>query len=152
MTRTRVRTAVLALAFGILGQIAAAQTLQDDIVAQLRDQGFVEFNVEQTILGRIRIVALSATLRREIVLTRSGQILRDYWEHLDGSTDTDRRPILSDPHEDDGGGDDDDRRPDDGADDDGADDDRDDDESDDDESDDGDRDHGGGGDDGGDEQ
>ena len=147
MTRTGVRTAVLALAFGIVGHISVAQTLQDDIVAQLRDQGFVEFNVEQTILGRIRIVALSVTLRREIVLTHSGQILRDYWEQLDGSTDIDRRPILSDPHEDDGGGDDDDRRPDDGADDDGADD-----ESDDDESDDGDRDHGGGGDDGGDEQ
>jgi len=86
---------VLAAALGLFGQILAAQSLQDDLVAQLRAQGFTEFTVEETLLGRIRILAISPTLRREIVVTRNGDILRDYWEALTG--DDTPRLILADP-------------------------------------------------------
>jgi len=102
MTRSAMRTMVLAAALGLFGQILAAQSLQDDLVAQLRAQGFTEFTVEETLLGRIRILAISPTLRREIVVTRNGDILRDYWEALTG--DDTPRLILADPGDDDDSG------------------------------------------------
>lgn len=55
-------------------------------MAQLTEQGFVEFEVSRTLLGRIRIVATNELYRREIVFHPvTGEILRDYIEALDGS-------------------------------------------------------------------
>lgn len=112
---------------------AFAQSFQDQYVQQLQEQGFTQISVQRTLLGRVRIVALSDEYRREIVFIPStGTILRDYWieleEHDDDEHDDDYR--LFDPSGGSGGEDDDDH------DDDDDDDDEDDDEEDDDEEDD----------------
>ena len=62
-----------------------AQTPQESVLTQLQAQGFDDFNINRTFLGRIRIVALSDDLRREIVFNpNTGEILRDFWEQRDG--------------------------------------------------------------------
>ena len=59
---------------------AVAATAADQIVTQLRDQGFTEIEVEQTWLGRTRIVAERKNASREIILNPgTGEILRDLW-------------------------------------------------------------------------
>ncbi len=72
----------LLLAAALLGLApgpAAAQDPVDDIVARLKSEGFAVEQVEQTMLGRIRIEAVRDGERREIVVDRStGEILRDY--------------------------------------------------------------------------
>ena len=121
---------------------AFAQSPSDAVVSQLRAQGYVEFSVSRTLLGRIRVIATAPDGgRREIVFSpATGEILRDYVEAPGGA----RTPRIFDWE--DGGsdhGDDGDRSGDDG--------DRDDDE-DDDSDDDGDRDDDRGDDDDGDEE
>ena len=68
---------------------AMAGTVQESIVAQLRDQGFRSIRVSKTLLGRVRIQATSDKYSREIILNpRTGEILRDYWTTLDGAAAT----------------------------------------------------------------
>lgn len=56
-----------------------AETLEDDLVGQLRDQGYSSIRVTHTWLGRVRIDAKLDKFRREIVLNpNTGEILRDY--------------------------------------------------------------------------
>lgn len=63
-----------------LAAAAFAATAADQIIAQLRDQGFTEIEVEQTWLGRTRIVAERGDASREIILNPgTGEILRDLW-------------------------------------------------------------------------
>ncbi|MBD3678513.1 MAG: hypothetical protein HUJ27_08935 [Rhodobacteraceae bacterium] len=95
--------------------LAHAQTLEERITAQLREQGYTSITVERTFLGRVRILAEGPGMEREIVLNpRTGEILRDIWE-LDDGDDFD----LFDPRDDDG---EDDESEDDSADDDSEDD------------------------------
>ncbi len=78
-------TAVLMLATLSLGLPAHAETVEESVVRQLRAQGFTEFEVERTLLGRLKIEAKNATLEREIVINpTTGEILRDYWEYRSG--------------------------------------------------------------------
>lgn len=57
--------------------------LQVQIVWQLVDQGFYEFEISRTFLGRVRIVAISKDFWREIVFNPyNGELLRDYFEPL----------------------------------------------------------------------
>ena len=66
----------LALSFG---QPGLATPGQDMVTASLQEQGFEVRLVHWTLLGRIRIVAVSDTVRREIVINpNTGEILRDY--------------------------------------------------------------------------
>ena len=59
---------------------ALAQSTQDTILAELRQQGYSDISVSRTLLGRTRIVAESPAFHREIVFNPwSGTILRDYW-------------------------------------------------------------------------
>ena len=59
---------------------AVAATAADQIVTQLRDQGFTQIEVEKTWLGRTRIVAERKDASREIILNPgTGEILRDLW-------------------------------------------------------------------------
>jgi len=63
-----------------------ALSVQDQIVEQLTAQGFYELDISRTLLGRTRIVAISADYRREIVFNpATGEILRDYVAALDNS-------------------------------------------------------------------
>ncbi|WP_296423485.1 hypothetical protein [Yoonia sp.] len=81
---------------------AAAQSVQDAIVSQLRTQGFSEITMNRTWLGRVRVVALSDTLRRELVFNpQTGEILRDYWVTLEEGKDDGRSPQIFDPSDND---------------------------------------------------
>ena len=76
----------LALAFAVIGPPAFAKTFADQVVEQLRAQGFGQITVERTLLGRTRIVAQGDEGRREIILNpRTGEILRDLWIGGSGS-------------------------------------------------------------------
>ncbi len=74
-----------ALALATLPAAAQAGPVEDSVIRQLRAQGFSRIEVARTMLGRVRIVARSAELEREIIVDpRTGEILRDYWaEHGD---------------------------------------------------------------------
>ncbi len=60
---------------------AFAQTgnkMVDEMIAQLRSQGFTQFQVGRTFFGRIRIDALSQNGAREVIMNRyTGEVLRD---------------------------------------------------------------------------
>lgn len=112
----------VALALGLLPGASFAQTVEEAIISQLSQQGFTNISVNRTLLGRTRILATSADLRREIVFNpTTGVIIRDYWEDLDDDDDDERRlltpprpstggsgtassPASSDDDDDDGGG------------------------------------------------
>ena len=113
MKRRHLALALIALLVP-LAQPGTAQTAQDRIVAQLRDQGFDEITITRTLLGRVRIVAEEDDTLREIILNPStGAILRDYWTELDDDDDhedgrdddddydddDDRRRVLDDEYE-----------------------------------------------------
>ncbi len=74
----------------LLGSAAYAQGVSErQVIDQLRDQGFSEFRVSRTLLGRTMIVATNREYRREIVINpATGVILRDYWRAL-GPEDAD---------------------------------------------------------------
>lgn len=56
---------------------------QDIVTASLQAQGFEVTLVHWTLLGRIRIIAVSADIRREIVINpNTGEILRDYSQRI----------------------------------------------------------------------
>ena len=104
---------VACLSLASLAGMAQAQTAQDRIVQQLRDQGFDEIEVTRTWLGRVRIVAEEDDTLREIILNPStGHILRDYWVELDDDDDDDRdeNDDEDDDRDDDDNDDDDDDR------------------------------------------
>ncbi|RUS63463.1 hypothetical protein EGN72_04305 [Pseudorhodobacter sp. E13] len=59
---------------------ALADSLADNVVAQLKRRGFKRITVGRTFLGRTRIVAVGNGGRREIILNpRTNEILRDLW-------------------------------------------------------------------------
>lgn len=76
---------ILALIFvTALPAAVAAATPQEQIIAQLAAQGFVDIEIYRTLLGRTRIVAESELYHREIVFNpNTGEILRDYIVALD---------------------------------------------------------------------
>lgn len=71
----------IAICVALIGvpHAAVAQSVQDQIVVQLRAQGFSEIAMNRTWLGRVRIIALRDDLRRELVFNpQTGEILRDF--------------------------------------------------------------------------
>jgi hypothetical protein len=76
---------------------ALAQSVQDQIIGQLTEQGFGEFEISRTFLGRVRVVTQSEQLERELVFNpNTGEILRDYWAPLAGE-DVTPQVQLADP-------------------------------------------------------
>ena len=74
----------LTLALCLSPAVAAADTVTDSVIDQLRAQGYSRFTVERTLLGRIRVEAVGSARWREIVFNpQTGEILRDYSEALD---------------------------------------------------------------------
>ncbi|MCB5199495.1 hypothetical protein LGQ03_09605 [Loktanella sp. TSTF-M6] len=58
----------------------SAQSVEDQIVTQLRAQGFTQIEMNRTLLGRVQLRALSPTLDREMIFNpATGEILRDSW-------------------------------------------------------------------------
>ena len=77
---------------------ALAESFQDSILTQLSEQGFHNFTVSKTLLGRVRVTSQSATLKRELVFNPvTGEILRDSWVALSKGDDQSLRVILTDP-------------------------------------------------------
>lgn len=102
---------------------ALAQGVVDDIVAQLKRQGFRSVVTERTLLGRVRIVASRGDGSREIIINpRTGEILRDFWSPKSGGKGKveiiDDRSRSGRSHDDDDDDDDDDNDDDDDDDDD----------------------------------
>jgi hypothetical protein len=89
MTRSSL---IFAAALGIaLAGPVQAQDYVGDITGQLRDLGFEQIQVRQTLLGRARIIARSAEGQREIILNpNNGEILRDFWQAAPGQSATSR--------------------------------------------------------------
>ncbi len=73
-----------------------AQTAEDQVVNQLKRQGYQRITLGRTLLGRTRIVATGPRGRREIVLNPStGAILRDYVDRSDRGRDSDDRDPMT---------------------------------------------------------
>ncbi|MBI1415995.1 MAG: hypothetical protein GC146_02125 [Limimaricola sp.] len=90
------RRLIMTLVLSVAPLAVAAQSVEDSIVAQLRQQGFTEIKITHTLLGRVRIDATSKSLYREVVFNpTTGEVLRDYWRQL--STGDEVGPILIDP-------------------------------------------------------
>jgi len=71
--------ALLVATSALPGQLLASP-IEDFLLRELRAQGYTEFTISTTWLGRLRILALSPKYRREIIANpRTGEILRDYW-------------------------------------------------------------------------
>lgn len=89
MTRSSL---IFSAALGIaLAGPALAQDYVGSITGQLRDLGFEQIEVKQTLLGRARIIARSADGQREIILNpNNGEILRDFWQAAPGRSATSR--------------------------------------------------------------
>lgn len=91
VTRPILCGAVLAIAVALP---ASAETKVEAITRQLMEQGYSEIEVSRTFLRRIQIEAKKGNAEREIIINpRSGEILRDYWEHEDND---DESGILGD--------------------------------------------------------
>lgn len=126
MKRRQVLAGLFAAAGGqfCAANAAVAASFAEQIVSQLRAQGFGDILVETTWLGRTRILAERRDLRREIILNpNTGEILRDLWSSKSGGTVQIGR--IGDDDEGNsghGGGSDDDGGDDDGNDDGGRDD------------------------------
>jgi hypothetical protein len=74
--RTLLRLLVMA-AIGLSAGMAPADPV-DDIIAEIRDQGFTITRVQRTWLGRVRIIGQNETSRREVVIDpTTGEIRRD---------------------------------------------------------------------------
>ncbi len=67
---------------------AFGQSAVSSYVAQLQHQGYGDFQISTTLLGRTRILATRGGVTREIVVARNGQILFDY-------LDVDNKPLSN---------------------------------------------------------
>ncbi len=109
---------------------AQQESIIDNVLAQIRQQGFEIIEVRRTLLGRIRVLARRGNQTREVVFDpRNGVILRDFTRGSAGSDDDGDGGGTSGPGSGERGDDDDDDDDDDdgGGDDGGGDDDGDDD-------------------------
>jgi hypothetical protein len=67
--------------------LAIAETVADPVLRVLRKQGYRDFEVTRTWLGRVRITATREGRRREVILNKtSGEVLRDVVYLNDKST------------------------------------------------------------------
>ncbi len=80
------RRLFLAGALALLALPALAADIPAAWVRQLGLDGYEEITVSRTWLGRVRIVAEKGEIHREIIINRrTGEVLRDYSRHEDGS-------------------------------------------------------------------
>ncbi|MEZ5754960.1 MAG: hypothetical protein R3D90_09415 [Paracoccaceae bacterium] len=86
-----------ALVMGALGAgPALAESVSDNIVAQLETQGYKSVSTERTWLGRTRIIAEGAAGQREIVVNpNNGEILRDMFVEARGSSGMGRQILQT---------------------------------------------------------
>ena len=86
----------VAMALVLSGSPLWGQDLQDNIVSQLKSQGYSRIEIHRTFLGRTRIVATHKNLWREIVINPStGLILRDYSVDKNGPSHKTRKGLFN---------------------------------------------------------
>ena len=74
------------LVFSVVTPLRAGP-VEESIARQLQNQGFRDITVRRTFLGRSRITAKSDRFEREIIVNpRTGEILRDYTEQINGTS------------------------------------------------------------------
>jgi len=49
----------------------------EEVIAQLKSEGYTDIEVEKTLLGRTKIEATKGNTEYEIVLSKSGEVLRE---------------------------------------------------------------------------
>jgi hypothetical protein len=89
------------ICIGLVGlpHVAAAQSVQDQVVTQLQAQGFKGIEVQRTFLGRLRFTAESSSFYRELVINpQTGEVLRDYVRDLEDVNNRDRAPRILNPN------------------------------------------------------
>lgn len=80
MDRRHFITGAMALCASAGPLLAQTPEIVNQIVGQLRGQGYDKITVRRTLLGRLRLVAQGAGQRREIIVNpNTGEILRDFW-------------------------------------------------------------------------
>ena len=105
MKRRTLLATVVAAALAAATPVLAVGSA-DELVSQLRAQGYTDIDVTRTLLGRVRILARSDRQQREIIFNpRTGEILRDYWESYATASGGSGGSII-DPSDDDAGDDD----------------------------------------------
>ncbi len=73
----------------------AAQSVTDQVVQQLRAQGYSEIVVTRTWLGRLRFVSERGDFVRELVINpQTGEVLRDYLRSSDSDDGDNPRVIV----------------------------------------------------------
>ncbi|KAB7614327.1 hypothetical protein F9L33_06680 [Amylibacter sp. SFDW26] len=78
MRKTTTALSALAIAAALTPALAAsAPEVTDQIVAQMKEQGYTNITVETSLLGRTEIEGEKDGEEREVVLNKSGEILRD---------------------------------------------------------------------------
>ncbi len=84
---TRRSLLAISLSAALAAAPLSAQTVEEKVTAQLKNQGFTHLSVTRTWLGRLRITASSKSQKREIVVDRTtGEVLRDYVEDIGDQT------------------------------------------------------------------
>lgn len=72
--------------------VRAQTSAIDQVVAQLKEQGYETIEVRRTLLGRYWIIADAEDIHREIVINpRTNEILRDFWTR----SEDDDEPIIA---------------------------------------------------------
>lgn len=75
--KTITKIGALALITATLAPFAASATTVEEVVAQMKAQGYTDISVEKSFLGRTEIEGEKNGEEREVVLSKSGEILRD---------------------------------------------------------------------------
>ena len=77
------KTVLAAVLWATMAQAGWTLTVEEQILTGLHDQGFTVLEKGYTFLGRLRIVAESDNVHRELVVNPgTGEILRDYAVYL----------------------------------------------------------------------
>lgn len=73
----------LAIATGLLAPLSATAITVEEVVAKMTEEGYTNITVEKSLLGRTEIEGEKDGQEHEVVLSTSGEILRDEIEMED---------------------------------------------------------------------
>lgn len=83
-----VKTILISTSFALLASTALAQSSKEDIIEQLKQQGFTKIEISRTLFGNTRFEATGAGVEREVVLSKGGTVMRDRSEKDDEYDDS----------------------------------------------------------------
>ncbi len=83
-----VKAILISTSFALLASTALAQSSKEDIIEQLKQQGFTKIEISRTLFGNTRFEATGAGVEREVVLSKGGTVMRDRSEKDDEYDDS----------------------------------------------------------------